>query len=574
MKRAVALACCAVLLGCRRSPAPVAAAPPPSDPKVVADWSGGSATLTDVEGALLAMSSSDRLSREGDIVKAYKEVSQERALAQVLLPKAPAGDPVSLESSAPDQYQHALVQFYTRDVALRGRDLAVGQDELKAFYRDHPGEFHRAARVLLFNIYRRRREGEAPGAPVAFLADLRKRVQAGEKFSELARAHSDSETRANDGQVGWAERGAMAPSLEKVAFALKEGEVSQPVPVPSGAVLLYADKAVPEKNLAYEDVKVEIGRHLERKKLRDALEAWAKDAPIPEGSLVLTKEQLKAALSTGKDDQPVLRIGGMTLSRGDLTKGVPPQARGQIKDPQMWEIYRQRLWHLLLLNEARRSGYADRPETRTELDRLLRRTLERKAVEDKLEARLQGDLAPEDAALRAYYNDHPQRFMTPLKLRLRLLSIDKVTAFGRRMRELEAAHAELAAGKLTLEEAAQRLGGRVEDIGWRDALRLEGLEDKERRYVLDLQSAGYTVPFQGGGSLRLIQVVERQEPVRRPYDQVRAEVLSAYLKEKRKELLDGAVQRVLADAHFRFFEDRVRAALAVTTPKASAPPGK
>jgi len=49
MKRAVALACCAVLLACRRSPAPVAAAPPPSDPKVVADWSGGSATLTDVE---------------------------------------------------------------------------------------------------------------------------------------------------------------------------------------------------------------------------------------------------------------------------------------------------------------------------------------------------------------------------------------------------------------------------------------------------------------------------------------------------------------------------------------------
>jgi hypothetical protein len=459
-------------------------------------------------------------------------------------------------------------------VALRGRDMAVGEDELKAFYRDHPQQFRRAARVLLYNIYRRRREGEDAGAAVAFLAGLRKRVQAGERFSELARANSDSETRANDGQVGWTERGAMAPALEKVAFALKEGEVSQPVPVPSGAVLLYADKAVPEKNLAYEDVKVEIQRHLERKKLRDALEAWAKDVPIPEGSLVLTREQLKTALSTGKNDQPVLRIGATTVTGGDLAKGLPPQARGRLQEPQIWEIYQQRMWHQLLLAEARRSGYADRPEARTELDRLLRSSLERKAVEDKLEARLQGDLGPQDAVLRPYYDDHPQRFMTPLKLRLRLLVIDKVTAMGRRMRELEAARAELAAGKLTLEEAAQRLGGRVEDIGWRDALRLEGLEDKERRYVLDLQSAGYTVPFQRGGSLRLIQVVERQEPVRRPYDQVRAEVLSTYLKEKRKELLDAAMQRVLADSRFRFFEDRVRAALAVTTPQASAPPGK
>jgi len=541
---------------------------------VIADWNGGSATLTDIEGALLSMSSSERLSRESDIVKTYKDVSEERALAQILLPKGPGGAAVSLEASAPEQYEHALAQLFSRDVALRGRDLAAGEDELKAFYRDHPQQFRRAARVLLYNIYRRRREGEDPGAAVAFLAGLRKRAQAGEKFSELARANSDSETRANDGQVGWTERGAMAPALERVVFALKEGEVSQPVPVPSGAVLLYADKAVPEKNLAYEDVKVEIRRHLERRKLRDVLEAWAKDVPIPEGSLVLTREQLKTALSTGKDDQPVLRIGETTVTRGDLTKGVPPQARGQLQEPQIWEVYRQRLWHLLLLAEARRSGYVDRPETATELDRLLRRSLERKAVEDKLEARLQGDLGPQDAVLRAYYDDHPQRFMTPLKLRLRLLVIDKVTAMGRRMRELEAARAELAAGKLTLEEAAQRLGGRVEDIGWREAMRLEGLEDKERRYVLDLQSAGYTVPFQRGGSLRLIQVVERQEPVRRPYDQVRAEVLSTYLKEKRKELLDAAVQRVLADARFRFFEDRVRAALAVTTPQASAPPGK
>jgi hypothetical protein len=539
----------------------------------VADWNGGRATLTDVEGALLSLPPTERISSEVDIVKTYREVARERALSQVLLPKGPAGGEAALETSAPEAYRQTLAQLYARDVALRGRDVAVGEDEVKAFYKDHPKQFHRSPRILLFNIYRRRVAGEDPGAAVAFLASLRKRVLAGERFSELARAHSDSETRANDGQVGWTERGAMAPQLDRVAFSLKEGEVSEPVPVPSGAVLLYAERVVPEKDFPYKDVRMEIRRHLERKKLRDALEAWAKDVPVPPGSRVLSKQEFHAALSSGTDDQPLLQMGGTTLTRGELKKALPPPGRPdqvQAWEAQAWELYRQRMRQQVVLAEAKRSGYADRPETRAELDRLLRRSLERKEVEERLEARLKGDLAPQDTALRAYYDEHPGGFTTPLKLRLRLLAIDKVSAMGKQMRDLEQARGELVAGKLTLDDAAKRLGGRVEEIGWREAVRLEGLTDKERRYVLDLEKLGYTVPYQREGGLRLIQVAERQEPVRRPFEQVRSEVLAGYLKEKRKELLDTAMERVLSEARFRFFEDRVRAALAVTTPKAPA----
>lgn len=571
MKRVLSLLCGFSLLACRRSTSPAPAEAPPSDPKVVASWNGGRATLTDVEGALLSLPPSERLASEKDIVKTYREVARERALSQILLPKAAGGAQAALEASNPEAYQQTLAQLYSREVALRGRDVAVGEDEVKAFYRDHPNEFHRTQRVLLLNIFRRRAPREDPAAAVAFLASLRKRVLAGERFSQLARAHSDSETRANDGKVGWIERGTMAPELDRVAFALKEGEVSQPVVVPSGAVLLYAERAVPAKTSEYKDVRIEIYRHLERKKLRDALDAWARDVPIPEGSVVLTRPQLQTALSSGGDDQPVLRIG-TTLSRAEFKKSLPQGPKAGFDEAQVWEFYRQRVRQQLLLAEARRSGYSERAETRAQLDRLLQRPLERKAVEDRLEARLKGDLAPQDTVLRAYYDEHPQRFMSPLSLRLRLLAVDKVSALGRQMRELEEARRELVAGKLTLDEAARRLGGRVEEIGWREAMRLEGLEDKERRYVLDLESAGYTVPYQRERSLRMIQVVERKDPVRRPYEQVRDEVVAAYLKEKRSELLETAAERVLADARFRFFEDRVRTALAVTMPQAAAQP--
>ena len=572
MKRASVLACALLLVTCRRSPssAPAAQAAP-SDPQVVADWNGGHATLTDVEGALLALTPTERLSREADIVKTYKEVAREKALAQILLPKPVGGGPVALESSSPEAYRSGLAQLYSRDVALRGRDVAVGEDEVKAFYDGHPKQFRRERQVFLYNIYKRRQGAEDP---VAFLAGIKKRAQGGEAFTTLARAHSDSETRANDGMVGWVDRGAMAPQLDRVAFSLKEGQISDPIAVPSGAVLLYAQRVVPEKVFAYSDVKVEVQRHLERKKLKDALDAWAKDVAPPPGSLVLSQAELQKAMASGADDQPLLRIGETTLTRGEFKQSLPPQV-GAGGDEAVYEMYRQRVRQELLLAEARRTGYADKPETRAELDRLLRRSLERKAVEDRLEARLKGDLAPKDDALRVYYDEHPQRFMTPLKVRLRLLVVDTTTGFERRMRELEAARAELVAGKLTLDDAARKLGGRVEEVGWREVARLgPDLQDKERRYILDLDKPGFTVPYQRERSIRLFQVAERQEPVRRPYDQVRADVLDAYLKEKRKDLFDGAAERVLTDAHFRFFEDRVRAALAVTAPKAAAPPGK
>jgi hypothetical protein len=571
MKRAWTLACAVLLASCGRSPSPGPAQEAPSDPQVVADWSGGRATLTDVEGALLALSPTERLAREADIVKTYREVAREKALAQILLPKAPAGGQTALERTAPAAYRQGLAQLYTRDVVLRGRDVAVGEDEVKAFYEGHPKQFHRDRQVFLYNIYKRRKASEDP---VAYLAVLKKRVQGGEPFTALARAHSDSETRANDGMVGWLERGAMAPQLERVAFSLKEGQVSDPVAVPTGAVLFYAQRVVPEKDFAYKDVRIEVQRLLERRKLRDALEAWAKDVPLPPGSLVLSQPELQKVLASGADDQPVLRIGETTLNRGELKKSLPAPARGA-DEPQAFELYRQRVRHELLLAEARRSGFAEKPETGAELDRLLRRGLERKAVEERLEARLKGDLAPQDAALRAYYDEHPQRFTTPLKVRLLLLVVDGVTAFGRQMREMEAVRADLVAGKLTLQDAARKLGGRVEEVGWREVARLgPDLQEKERRYILDLDKPGFTVPYQRERSLRLFQVSERQEPARRPYEQARTDVLEAYLKEKKKDLLEGAAERVLADAQFRFFEDRVRAALAVTAPKAAAPPGK
>lgn len=71
------------------------------------------------------------------------------------------------------------------------------------------------------------------------LETIRGRALAGETtFEELARAHSQDGSAASGGDLGWFGKGELDPTFEKVAFQLKEGEVSVPVRTPFGVHLV------------------------------------------------------------------------------------------------------------------------------------------------------------------------------------------------------------------------------------------------------------------------------------------------------------------------------------------------
>lgn len=65
--------------------------------------------------------------------------------------------------------------------------------------------------------------------------DLRKKLAGGADFAEMARKESDDTVSgAAGGDLDVFGRGAMVPEFDKVAFGLKEGEISEPVKTPFG----------------------------------------------------------------------------------------------------------------------------------------------------------------------------------------------------------------------------------------------------------------------------------------------------------------------------------------------------
>lgn len=108
--------------------------------------------------------------------------------------------------------------------------------------------------------------------------DLRKQINAGASFEELAKKESDDTgSGANGGELGEFGRGQMVPEFEKAAFEAKVGSLTEPIRTQYGYHIIKVEE---HGSTPFEQVKATLEKNERQNRLQAALEKMKTDAKV------------------------------------------------------------------------------------------------------------------------------------------------------------------------------------------------------------------------------------------------------------------------------------------------------
>lgn len=536
--------------------APSAEAP---GPEVVATSLGGAVSLPEVESHLRQTLRPTQVAAD-ELIDTYRQAAEALTIRQHVA--SLLGDPIqALRDRGEYQGRHrqAVLELFHEEQGAS----EISPDEARAFYEDNVEKFKQEAARNAHHIFRRHEDPAASDATEALLRDFKRRVLAGESFADLARQHSHSESRIRDGRLGWIRRGQVAKALEGPLFALEEGEVSDPIAVPGGAVIFHVTEAREEKQHSFEDVRGQIVERLSERRLRELVAEAVAESEPPVGSLVLEREPLQELIKAAKDDAVVLAIDEYRLTLGDFKRQLAEATGGVASGERVAEIYQEEVDEELLYRDLTVSGWATSDGREEAIKNRLVDEGVPWLVETWLEQRMRERVAADPDALRAFHSDNRHLYQSPLRLQLQSLSVAAEAGVRQKMVEIEALRGRLIRGEIDFATAAGHLGAEVADLGWLDFDQLGSLAPKVRDHVLALESAGFTEPFHYSGRLYLTWVRAREEPEPLPFDAVAERVRDDYYERFKQRLYREVSAEILEDQGFHFYAENVRLALSL-----------
>jgi peptidyl-prolyl cis-trans isomerase D len=142
-----------------------------------------------------------------------------------------------------DANDSASISFVAFRPTVTTADSSISEADLRSYYDAHKAEFDRPSHAVLSVLYIPRLVSPADSAAVrAKIQALRAEIAGGAKFEDVAKRESaDSGSAAQGGDLGKITKGQLVPEFEKAAFALKPGELSQPVLSSFGYHLIKVD---------------------------------------------------------------------------------------------------------------------------------------------------------------------------------------------------------------------------------------------------------------------------------------------------------------------------------------------
>jgi peptidyl-prolyl cis-trans isomerase SurA len=150
----------------------------------------------------------------------------------------------------------------------------VSPVRIEQYYKENKDRFYQDDSVHLRLIQLSRTNGETDGELRGQADSIVLRLRSGEKFEDLAKEYSSDSRRAKGGDWGWMKRSDLKPEFSEPLFAVKKGECSQPVILPEGCFLLYAEDRKYAGIQPLDEVRDQIERILVQQMSREYEDKW------------------------------------------------------------------------------------------------------------------------------------------------------------------------------------------------------------------------------------------------------------------------------------------------------------
>ncbi|QGU32944.1 SurA N-terminal domain-containing protein [Thermochromatium tepidum] len=166
--------------------------------------------------------------------------------------------------------EQVKLDYLMLDIDSLSSKVEVSEEDLRQLYESDRARFvqpeRREVRHLLLKVEEGADEAKAQ-AVLDEIQAIRARIQAGESFEELAKTLSqDPGSAAKGGSLGVIESGIMVPAFDQAAFALKVGELSEPVRTPFGYHLIEVTKILPSETKPFEEVREQLRTELAKQR--------------------------------------------------------------------------------------------------------------------------------------------------------------------------------------------------------------------------------------------------------------------------------------------------------------------
>jgi len=151
----------------------------------------------------------------------------------------------------------------------------ISPPKVDEYYRKHRDEFtsKETIKLRMIMIPGQKDTATAP-AQKALAEEVLGRLAGGAEFGQTAQVYSEDSTRDNGGDWGWIERNTLAGPLEKIAFSMPVGRVSNIIDYAGNYYILKVEDKQGGTTKSLAEVRADIEKKLIQEEAQQIQERW------------------------------------------------------------------------------------------------------------------------------------------------------------------------------------------------------------------------------------------------------------------------------------------------------------